>query len=352
MASEAAALREAINQGLSEMVLASSSTGCRGLSSKIAVVGNTVMQHLMLAFRSSSSRWRRTCPTRWRSRRGARRSWAGTFQWTCRCASCQPGRLRGQRYPRRHPGDAHPGERRSGRLRRSGTNGEIVAAAARVIVFHGAGPAFEGTHRDGDARGQGAISRVSLVDGRMEAQVIGAERPRHLWQRVGGRRRGRPGARPDQPTGRITEGDRMVIQEPVAITQRDVRELQLAKAAIAAGLRILFEELGKTEEDVQRFYLAGAFGNTLGVTSAERIGLFRFGSERTIRWAMPRCVARDRPPLPRGQGVPAGIRSGSVPQSVCPARFRALRRGDAARSRADVGGRPVGVADHSRLERR
>ncbi|MFC1951567.1 ASKHA domain-containing protein [Chloroflexota bacterium] len=62
--------------------------------------------------------------------------------------------------------------------------------------------------------------------------------------------------------------------KPLYLTQRDVRELQLAKAAIAAGVRTLTDELGIRTEDIDRVYLAGALGNYVSPHSAMRIGLF------------------------------------------------------------------------------
>jgi uncharacterized 2Fe-2S/4Fe-4S cluster protein (DUF4445 family) len=60
---------------------------------------------------------------------------------------------------------------------------------------------------------------------------------------------------------------------PIYLTQRDVRELQLAKGAVAAGIRTLMDEMGVGVEDIDRVYLAGALGNYVHPLSAERIGL-------------------------------------------------------------------------------
>ena len=57
------------------------------------------------------------------------------------------------------------------------------------------------------------------------------------------------------------------------LSQGDVRELQLAKGAIAAGLRILAQRWGAGLEGLSRIYLAGAFGNYINRASARRIGL-------------------------------------------------------------------------------
>ena len=59
----------------------------------------------------------------------------------------------------------------------------------------------------------------------------------------------------------------------VVLTQRDVRELQFAKAAISTGWTLLLEELGLEHRDVQQVLLAGSFGSYLSAASAIRIGL-------------------------------------------------------------------------------
>ena len=59
----------------------------------------------------------------------------------------------------------------------------------------------------------------------------------------------------------------------VVLSQRDVRELQFAKAAISTGWTLLLEELGLEHRDVQQVLLAGSFGSYLSAASAVRIGL-------------------------------------------------------------------------------
>jgi uncharacterized 2Fe-2S/4Fe-4S cluster protein (DUF4445 family) len=61
--------------------------------------------------------------------------------------------------------------------------------------------------------------------------------------------------------------------ECVYLSQRDVRELQFAKAAISTGWSLLLEELGLEHRDVQQVLLAGSFGSYLSPASAVRIGL-------------------------------------------------------------------------------
>jgi len=70
---------------------------------------------------------------------------------------------------------------------------------------------------------------------------------------------------------------------PIVLTQRDVRELQLAKAAIASGIKILLKTLAADIEDIHAVYLAGALGNYIHPLSAMRIGLLpRTNPEKII----------------------------------------------------------------------
>jgi uncharacterized 2Fe-2S/4Fe-4S cluster protein (DUF4445 family) len=62
------------------------------------------------------------------------------------------------------------------------------------------------------------------------------------------------------------------IEDDIVVTQNDIRSVQMAKAAIQAGTRVLMEELDI--EDPDRVLLAGAFGNYIEKTSAMTIGLY------------------------------------------------------------------------------
>jgi uncharacterized 2Fe-2S/4Fe-4S cluster protein (DUF4445 family) len=84
-----------------------------------------------------------------------------------------------------------------------------------------------------------------------------------------------------KPSGRLASGgDELPLQPSVSLTQTDIRQLQLAKGAIAAGIRILLQHRDAAAEDVTRLYLAGAFGNYVDRASARRIGLIDFPPER------------------------------------------------------------------------
>ena len=62
-------------------------------------------------------------------------------------------------------------------------------------------------------------------------------------------------------------------EKGVYLTQKDIGEVQLAKAAIAAGIQMLMERLEITEKEIQTVYIAGAFGNYMNPVSAGKIGL-------------------------------------------------------------------------------
>ena len=85
------------------------------------------------------------------------------------------------------------------------------------------------------------------------------------------------------PNGRLANGAReLPLAGPVSLTQADIRELQLAKGAIAAGLRMLTARFGATPADLDVLYLAGAFGNYVHVESARRIGLLDLDPRRIV----------------------------------------------------------------------
>lgn len=166
-----------------------------------------------------------------------------------------------------------------------GTNGEIVVGNAERLLCAStaAGPAFEGARISmGMRAATGAISSATIQDGAMRCHVLGNVAPRGICGSglvdavAGGLDLGWI-----HPSGRLANGGGpIVLSAPVSLTQRDVRELQLAKGAIAAGLRILLEQWGAVPADLERVYLAGAFGNYINYASARRIGLLAFPPEQ------------------------------------------------------------------------
>lgn len=165
-----------------------------------------------------------------------------------------------------------------------GTNGEIIVGNRDRLLCAStaAGPAFEGARiMHGMRAATGAVSEVYLADDALRAHVIGGGMPRGICGSglvdavAGGLELGLI-----QPTGRLLGGEALCIAPPVEVCQCDIRELQLAKGAIAAGLRVLAGEWGTTMDQLGTIHLAGAFGNYLNLDSARRIGLLPFPLDR------------------------------------------------------------------------
>jgi uncharacterized 2Fe-2S/4Fe-4S cluster protein (DUF4445 family) len=77
-------------------------------------------------------------------------------------------------------------------------------------------------------------------------------------------------------SGRIADAARLELSggpEPVYLSQADLREVQLAKGAVAAAIRILLVEWGAAASDVERVHVTGKFGAAMNPASAIRIGL-------------------------------------------------------------------------------
>lgn len=157
-----------------------------------------------------------------------------------------------------------------------GTNGELVLSkSGRLLTCStAAGPALEGAKISCGMRGgTGAIDHVSLdADKRLSYSVIG-----------GGDAAGICGSGLLDLTACLLElgiidetgymEEDFQITDKVSLTKQDVRELQLAKAAIAAGIRIMCQLWGVTLEDINEVLIAGAFGNYMDPDSACAIGL-------------------------------------------------------------------------------
>ena len=183
-----------------------------------------------------------------------------------------------------------------------GTNGEIVLTDGKVMLASScaAGPAFEGAHIECGMRGvSGAIDRVDFVKSKVRCHIIDEVPAKGicgsgLVDAIAGMLR----------AGLITDDGRLLTKEEashspfarllkpgkynhfvvssskeaagaadVVINQKDIREIQLAKGAMMAGIRILMDRLGLGEEDIREVFLAGAFGNYVRPESALAIGL-------------------------------------------------------------------------------
>jgi uncharacterized 2Fe-2S/4Fe-4S cluster protein (DUF4445 family) len=168
-----------------------------------------------------------------------------------------------------------------------GTNGEVVLGNRNRLLFASAaaGPAFEGGRISHGMRAcSGAIERVFIKGHKLGCKTIGNDTPRGICG--SGLVDAVAGALDlgwVLPDGRITLPDKSIpLAKPIRLTQKDVRELQLAKGAVAAGAAILLDTWGATPDDIHTIYLAGAFGNNLDIANALRIGLLEFPANKII----------------------------------------------------------------------
>jgi uncharacterized 2Fe-2S/4Fe-4S cluster protein (DUF4445 family) len=196
-----------------------------------------------------------------------------------------------------------------------GTNSEIALGCNERVLATAApaGPAFEAAQiRCGMRAAEGAIEGVTIADDALELQVIGDAEPMglcgsglvdcvaelvraglldHSGRFVPDEDAAQLAPRLSERLTKIGE-ERVFVLEPrgtdpaesIYLSQRDVRELQFAKASIATGWTILLGEYGIEPGDVQQVLLAGSFGAYLSPASAVRIGL-------VPRLALPRIVS-------------------------------------------------------------
>ncbi|MFP3880197.1 MAG: ASKHA domain-containing protein [Dehalococcoidia bacterium] len=184
-----------------------------------------------------------------------------------------------------------------------GTNGEVFLGNSRRLLTcsAAAGPALEGTRISrGMIARTGAIDGVSCEDGRLSHRVIGNVKPEGICgsglvdlvavllhcgiidgdglihrsrQRVARDLNSRIVTRSKVSSFLVSYAEDSSDQKPIYLTQKDVREFQLAKGAIAAGIRTLMDDLGVQVSDIGHVYLAGALGNYIDRLSALRTGL-------------------------------------------------------------------------------
>ena len=158
-----------------------------------------------------------------------------------------------------------------------GTNGELVLGDRNRMIAcaTAAGPALEGANLRFGMRGEmGAIDHVRREDGTLCCHVIGGGAAKGICGSGlvdavavvldGGLLNSR---------GKILTGDRVPLTEDIYLTQEDIRQVQLAKGAVSAGIRLMAQALGVQLTDIRRVLLAGAFGNALDPDNACRIGL-------------------------------------------------------------------------------
>ncbi len=160
-----------------------------------------------------------------------------------------------------------------------GTNGEMALGCSKWLIScsTAAGPAFEGANIKWGIGGvQGAIDTVGKGPD-FRYTTVGNTEPIGICGSgiVDAVSRLLDAGIIDR-TGRMSvDGKKDFVLKPskISISQKDVREIQNAKAAIAAGIEILIKESGVRLTDVKKVYLAGAFASKLDIESAVNIGL-------------------------------------------------------------------------------
>lgn len=169
-----------------------------------------------------------------------------------------------------------------------GTNGEIVVGNRDKIICAStaAGPAFEGAKISQGMRATtGAISSVVLEGDKFTSHVIGNTKAKGICgsglidvlaillnkEEIG-------------MFGEINSGaEKIKLVSGVYLTQQDIREFQLAKAAIAAGVQLLINQLKITYDDIDKVFIAGGFGNFLNIQNVIRTGLIESDEDKIVK---------------------------------------------------------------------
>jgi len=282
------ALEETIRLQLGGMV--SKLIGSAGVDGElvqdVVIVGNTVMHHLFCGFDVTPlSQYPFESPRGDLHRITARElDWIAIPNATARFLPCMGSFvgsdvLAGILATGIHRSDALVG------LIDLGTNGEIVLGTRDRLLYcsTAAGPAFEGSCISMGMRATtGAIAQVKAEDGSFKCRVLGNTAPKGICGSglVDAIAVGLSAHRIRDDGKILNSNGSLSLCPPVELSQADIRELQVAKAAIAAGVRILLKDLGATMEDVGRVHLAGAFGNYIDRSNAHRIGLLPVPPER------------------------------------------------------------------------
>jgi uncharacterized 2Fe-2S/4Fe-4S cluster protein (DUF4445 family) len=177
-----------------------------------------------------------------------------------------------------------------------GTNTEISLANGSQILSCScaSGPAFEGAHIENGMRAApGAIERVQLDKGEIRLKTIANQAPVGLCgsgildvvaELYGAGVLARNGSL-DQSDSRVRPGKKnfefLLVpaaesghQRDIVVTRKDINEIQLAKAAIRAGLEILLDTAGVAADDIQAFIVAGAFGTYIDIPNAIQVSMF------------------------------------------------------------------------------
>lgn len=154
--------------------------------------------------------------------------------------------------------------------------GVLLRAGGRLLCCStAAGPAFEGAGLScGMPAAPGAIRAVRLQNGVISCETVGEQHPTGICgSGILDALAVMLETEVLEDTGYIDE-DFPIADSGVTVSQRDVREIQLAKSAICAGLMTLLEHEALSPAQIDRFSIAGGFGSSMNMDSARAIGLF------------------------------------------------------------------------------
>jgi uncharacterized 2Fe-2S/4Fe-4S cluster protein (DUF4445 family) len=170
-----------------------------------------------------------------------------------------------------------------------GTNGEIALITPSIIwcCATAAGPAFEGANiKHGMGAFPGAISHFSSeglksIDNSRPIGICGSGLVDILSYMLNNNIMSQDGNIEDEflVSQKINNG----IDQDIVVTQQDIREVQLAKSAIASGIKILLNTANINLSDLDAIFIAGGFGNYINIESAKNIGLLPKEFENIIQ---------------------------------------------------------------------
>ena len=170
-----------------------------------------------------------------------------------------------------------------------GTNGEIVLSnnGKLFATSTAAGPALEGASIECGMGGTaGAVDRVFERNGELAFTVLGGGAVKGicgsglidlvslLLQKGFIDENGAWNEDCEHPLSVRLAGDKFYLTDTVYLSQKDIRQFQLAKAAIRAGMDALLAECGVRYEDVVKVYVAGGLGYYMNAENAVRVGMF------------------------------------------------------------------------------
>lgn len=191
-----------------------------------------------------------------------------------------------------------------------GTNNELVIGSEERMYCcaTAAGPAFEGARISQGMRAcNGAVEKVAMTEEGVSYEVIGGSVPKGLCGsglidvvamllREGvidsrGRMLTHEECTDERIKDRLSSDDNRINRflitdsnDPVYLTQKDVREVQLAVGAVKVGTEVMMEQMGTTVDGIDEILLAGAFGSNIDIASAITVGLLPKVEREKVRF--------------------------------------------------------------------